>query len=113
MLACVSPADSNFIETLSTLKYANRARNIKNKASVNESNSVEINKLHGQINRLKMEIQTLRAGGYSEENSRKYEEEIKFLKGELEMVKIKLDSTEQELIIAKDALSSFNDQDLS
>ncbi|PKK66962.1 kinesin-domain-containing protein, partial [Rhizophagus irregularis] len=29
MLACVSPADSNFMETLNTLKYANRARNIK------------------------------------------------------------------------------------
>ncbi|CAB4434876.1 unnamed protein product [Rhizophagus irregularis] len=37
MLACVSPADSNFMETLNTLKYANRARNIKNKVSVNES----------------------------------------------------------------------------
>ena len=29
MIACVSPADSNFEETLNTLKYANRAKNIK------------------------------------------------------------------------------------
>ncbi|RGB31584.1 P-loop containing nucleoside triphosphate hydrolase protein, partial [Rhizophagus diaphanus] len=36
MLACVSPADSNFMETLNTLKHANRARNIKNKVSINE-----------------------------------------------------------------------------
>ncbi|PKY45977.1 kinesin-domain-containing protein, partial [Rhizophagus irregularis] len=36
MLACVSPSDSNFMETLNTLKYANRARNIKNKVSINE-----------------------------------------------------------------------------
>ncbi|RKP18771.1 kinesin-domain-containing protein, partial [Rozella allomycis CSF55] len=36
MMACVSPADSNFMETLNTLKYANRARNIKNKAMINE-----------------------------------------------------------------------------
>ncbi|PKC59551.1 P-loop containing nucleoside triphosphate hydrolase protein, partial [Rhizophagus irregularis] len=60
MLACVSPSDSNFMETLNTLKYANRARNIKNKVSVNESyggNSIEINQLRGQISRLKMEIQ--------------------------------------------------------
>ncbi|OAD81142.1 hypothetical protein PHYBLDRAFT_7430, partial [Phycomyces blakesleeanus NRRL 1555(-)] len=28
MMACVSPADTNFMETLNTLKYANRARNI-------------------------------------------------------------------------------------
>ncbi|KNH07404.1 hypothetical protein XU18_1936 [Perkinsela sp. CCAP 1560/4] len=31
MLACISPADSNFEETLNTLKYANRAKNIRNK----------------------------------------------------------------------------------
>ena len=35
MLACVSPADSCFEETLNTLKYASRARNIKNKPVVN------------------------------------------------------------------------------
>ncbi|GBC24961.2 uncharacterized protein OCT59_009462 [Rhizophagus irregularis] len=122
MLACVSPADSNFMETLNTLKYANRARNIKNKVSINESyggNSVEINQLRGQISRLKMEIQTLRAGGCNEETSRKYEEEIKSLKRELEMTKMKLQSVEQELISAnaeKNTLLmeiSFNDQDLS
>ena len=35
MLACVSPADSNFQETLTTLRYAHRARNIKNKPKAN------------------------------------------------------------------------------
>ncbi|KAI9228750.1 MAG: P-loop containing nucleoside triphosphate hydrolase protein, partial [Piptocephalis tieghemiana] len=35
MLACVSPADANFSETLSTLRYAARARKIQNKARVN------------------------------------------------------------------------------
>ena len=35
MIACISPADINFEETLNTLKYANRARNITNKAVVN------------------------------------------------------------------------------
>ncbi|OAD06231.1 hypothetical protein MUCCIDRAFT_35479, partial [Mucor lusitanicus CBS 277.49] len=30
MIACVSPAESNLSETLNTLQYANRARNIKN-----------------------------------------------------------------------------------
>ena len=34
MIACVSPSDRDFMETLNTLKYANRARNIKNKVSV-------------------------------------------------------------------------------
>ncbi|XP_019396959.1 PREDICTED: kinesin-like protein KIF17 isoform X1 [Crocodylus porosus] len=36
MVACVSPADNNYDETLSTLRYANRAKNIKNKPRINE-----------------------------------------------------------------------------
>ena len=31
MVACISPADNNYDETLSTLRYANRAKKIKNK----------------------------------------------------------------------------------
>lgn len=36
MVACLSPADNNYDESLSTLRYANRAKNIKNKPSINE-----------------------------------------------------------------------------
>lgn len=36
MVACLSPADNNYDESLSTLRYANRAKNIKNKPCVNE-----------------------------------------------------------------------------
>jgi len=36
MIACVSPSDRDFMETLNTLKYANRARNIKNKVTANQ-----------------------------------------------------------------------------
>lgn len=32
----ISPADVNYAETLSTLRYANRAKNIINKPTVNE-----------------------------------------------------------------------------
>ena len=35
MIACVSPADSNFEETLNTLRHADQARQIKNKPVVN------------------------------------------------------------------------------
>mmetsp|Transcript_1232 Transcript_1232/g.2624 ORF Transcript_1232/g.2624 Transcript_1232/m.2624 type:complete len:1164 (-) Transcript_1232:2091-5582(-) len=35
MIACISPADINFDETLNTLRYANRARNIQNKPVTN------------------------------------------------------------------------------
>lgn len=64
MLACVSPADSNFMETLNTLKYANRARNIKNRVTINQDfagNSIEINQLRSLVARLRMEITALRA----------------------------------------------------
>jgi len=50
MIACVSPADSNYEESLNTLKYASRARNIKNKPMVNrDANSALISSLRDQI----------------------------------------------------------------
>ena len=36
MIAAVSPADYNYDETLSTLRYADRAKSIKNKPRINE-----------------------------------------------------------------------------
>lgn len=36
MVSCISPADYNYEETLSTLRYASRAKNIKNKPRINE-----------------------------------------------------------------------------
>ena len=36
MIAAISPADNNYDETMSTLRYANRAKNIKNSAKINE-----------------------------------------------------------------------------
>ncbi|XP_033752605.1 kinesin-like protein KIF17 isoform X7 [Pecten maximus] len=36
MVACLSPADNNYEETISTLRYANRAKNIQNKPKINE-----------------------------------------------------------------------------
>lgn len=36
MIACVSPAAYNYDETLSTLRYASRAKNIHNKPKINE-----------------------------------------------------------------------------
>lgn len=36
MIAALSPADYNYEETLSTLRYASRAKAIKNKPVINE-----------------------------------------------------------------------------
>ncbi len=50
MIACVSPAESNYEESLSTIKYASRARNIKNKPVINrDPNSMLIESLRTQI----------------------------------------------------------------
>ena len=40
MIANCGPADFNYKETLSTLRYANRAKNIKNKPRINEDPKV-------------------------------------------------------------------------
>ncbi|KAM7401878.1 hypothetical protein PAMP_017155 [Pampus punctatissimus] len=63
MIACVSPSDRDFMETLNTLKYANRARNIKNKVVVNQDKtSQQISALRAEIARLQMEIMEYKAG---------------------------------------------------
>ncbi|XP_066465590.1 kinesin-like protein KIF16B isoform X2 [Tiliqua scincoides] len=54
MIATISPADVNYGETLSTLRYANRAKNIINKPTVNEDPNVKlIRELRAEIARLK------------------------------------------------------------
>lgn len=62
MIACVSPSDRDFMETLNTLKYANRARNIKNKVVVNQDKtSQQINSLRAEIARLQLELMEYKA----------------------------------------------------
>ena len=54
MIATISPAEVNYSEILSTLRYANRAKNIINKPTVNEDANVKlIRDLRDEINRLK------------------------------------------------------------
>lgn len=54
MICAISPATDNYEETLSTLRYADRAKKIKNKPVVNES---ETDKL---IRELRAENERLR-----------------------------------------------------
>lgn len=50
MIACVTIADTYLEESLNTLKYANRARDIKNKPKINKARAGH---LHGlQVKRL-------------------------------------------------------------
>jgi len=54
MIAAISPADVNYPETVSTLRYANRAKNIINKPTINEDANVKL------IRELREEIESLR-----------------------------------------------------
>ena len=57
MIANVGPADMNFDETLSTLRYANRAKNIKNKPKINEDpKDAMLREFQEEIARLKAQL---------------------------------------------------------
>ena len=57
VICCVSPGESNFYESLNALRYANRARNIKNRPVVNrDPTSVMIHELRNQVGLLAREL---------------------------------------------------------
>jgi len=62
MIANVSPASSQFEETINTLKYANRAKNIKTKVQANKKLvSIHIAEYKNIINDLRQEIDQLKS----------------------------------------------------
>ena len=57
MIANIGPADYNYDETLSTLRYANRAKNIKNKPRINEDpKDAMIRQFQEEIEKLKKQL---------------------------------------------------------
>jgi hypothetical protein len=57
MIAAISPAADNYDETLSTLRYANRAKNIKNKPKINEDpKDAMLRELQDEIRLLKEQL---------------------------------------------------------
>ncbi|CAH7675912.1 P-loop containing nucleoside triphosphate hydrolase protein, partial [Phakopsora pachyrhizi] len=65
MVACVSPTEYNVNETLNTLKYANRAQNIKIRAQVNatEAGWEDVDYLQSLVLKLRKELANLKASG--------------------------------------------------
>lgn len=65
MIACISSSELNLTETANTIKYAHRARNIKNKAERNEAEDWMTNDnpdfLRSMITKLKSEIKTIKS----------------------------------------------------
>ncbi|TMW55966.1 hypothetical protein Poli38472_008614 [Pythium oligandrum] len=59
MLAAISPCCIHFEETLSTLKYIERAKNVVNNAKINTENSLElVQELRREISELRAKLQT-------------------------------------------------------
>lgn len=57
MIAACGPADYNTEETISTLRYASRAKNIENKPRINEDpKDAMIREFHDEITRLRAEL---------------------------------------------------------
>ncbi|CAM0905071.1 unnamed protein product [Alopecurus aequalis] len=63
MICAVSPSERCKSETLSTLRFAQRAKAIKNNAVVNEQKEDDVNALHEQIRHLKDELHRMKSNG--------------------------------------------------
>mmetsp|Transcript_175257 Transcript_175257/g.562097 ORF Transcript_175257/g.562097 Transcript_175257/m.562097 type:complete len:779 (-) Transcript_175257:52-2388(-) len=64
MCACIGPVDYNYDETLSTLRYAYRAKSIKNKPKINEDpKDAMIREFQDEIARLKTKLAEKGPGG--------------------------------------------------
>ena len=64
MIAALSPANYNYEETLSTLRYASRAKSIKNKPIVNEDpKDALLKQYEDEIQKLKKMLENVNKGG--------------------------------------------------
>jgi kinesin family protein 3/17 len=63
MIANMGPADFNYDETVTTLRYANRAKNIKNKPKINEDpKDALLREFQDQLSKLKDQLDKKRGG---------------------------------------------------
>ncbi|XP_061391666.1 kinesin-like protein KIF3A [Musca vetustissima] len=73
MCATISPADTNYMETISTLRYASRTKNITNRMHVNEEpKDALLRHFQEEIERLRKQLEE----GYEEEQPEEEVEEV-------------------------------------
>lgn len=113
MIACISPADSNAEETINTLKYANRARNIQNKAVINRDPvTAEMQKLRSQLEQLQSELLFSRSGSAALEELQLLQQKVSLL--ELKNSELCYELKEREMSceqLAQRALSAQLEKD--
>ena len=109
MIACASPSHKNAEESLNCLRYANRAKNIQNKAVVNiDPHSKLVNALRGQVEALAGELLRLsNRGGGKVDNERFTLEMLQILvKGGKEAQAITIGGKEKSPTIASEPTPS-------
>ncbi|KAI3410394.1 Osmotic avoidance abnormal protein 3 [Globodera pallida] len=111
MVACVSPSDNNFDETLSTLRYANRAKNIKNKPHINEDpKDALLREYQTEIERLKQLVQQPATNGIHPDVHHQalseFEQEKQKLRAEFELAMQELKTSYQQEQKSKQKLQS-------
>lgn len=63
MISNIGPADYNYDETMNTLRYANRAKNIKNKPKINEDpKDALLREYQDEIAKLREQLSLLNSG---------------------------------------------------
>ena len=73
MIAALSPADYNYDETMNTLRYASRAKNIQNKPRINEDpKDALLREYQEEIMKLKEQLEALNSGVDPEQIMRKH-----------------------------------------
>nr|CCA14207.1 kinesinlike protein putative [Albugo laibachii Nc14] len=103
MLATCSPANINFPETLSTLKYASRAKSIKVQARKNETSS-QISQLNEEIANLKKKLlEQVDSGTRLADNSIDEKDQVmlKYEKQIQEMERVRLQTWEDKAKLSK------------
>lgn len=61
IIAAISPADVNYEESLSTLRFAERAKHVVNTAVINESNNMKlVDELKKEVESLKKELESMK-----------------------------------------------------
>ncbi|KAH8339029.1 hypothetical protein KR074_000941 [Drosophila pseudoananassae] len=100
MCATISPADSNYMETISTLRYASRAKNIQNRMHINEEpKDALLRHFQEEIARLRKQLEE---GNSLEEEPQSSEEEEDTADDELEApLEIELESSTVQAVEKK------------
>lgn len=78
MIAAISPSDYNYEETVSTLRYAARAKSIKNKPKINEDpKDALLRQYEDEIKALRVALDNMNSSGQQSDSIKGFQESFK------------------------------------